>query len=361
MFESKYYEAAGKAQKIIDAGTRPQNAAPQEEADIQYNDQLQQVRRKPKLPEIKLPEFNGEYSKWIFYKNNFEATIHNDNDLTAVQKHQYLIGTLQGEARKVIEGFTISEENYENAWTLLKNTYDNQMVIIDTHLEELLNFPSITKENKAESMRQLIWHIQTHIASLKILSQPVEYWDTVIIHMAKKKLDFIEQKDWQDRIKACTPQNMPKLKDFVKYLTERSHTIRMLQQSKGKTVNVKQPQDSRKTDKKVVLASMHKVCKLCKKEHPIFNCEELLKLSPDERRKVITERKLCANCLYPGHFAKYCRGSHCRKCGGRHNTLLHRDDVAKQTDDQSPSTSVAVNHCIRTGNINTSVYLSGNQ
>lgn len=42
-----------------------------------------------------------------------------------VQKHQYLIGVLQGEAHSVIQGFKISNENYESTWKLLKNTYDN--------------------------------------------------------------------------------------------------------------------------------------------------------------------------------------------------------------------------------------------
>jgi len=48
------------------------------------------------------------------------------------------------------------------------------MMIIDTHLDELLNFPVISKDDKADSMRQLIWHIQTHMSALKSLQQPVD-------------------------------------------------------------------------------------------------------------------------------------------------------------------------------------------
>jgi len=59
-----------------------------------------------------------------------------------------------GEARKVIKGF--SSESYENAWQFLKSTYDNEMMIIETHLDEFFNFPSIIKDGKADSMRQLI-------------------------------------------------------------------------------------------------------------------------------------------------------------------------------------------------------------
>lgn len=326
LFEIKYFEAAAMAQRVIDT-------QPQDQANVQNRNQVQgkSTTRKPKLPEIKLPEFNGEYTKWIFYKTNFETTIHNDADLTPIQKHQYLIGTLKGEALKVIQGFEIGEDNYIQAWNLLKDTYDNQVMIIETHLDELINFPNITRENKAESLRQLIWHIQTHLKSLKALSQPVEHWDTLIIHLAKKKLDFAEQRDWQDTIKVCT---MPKLEAFIKFLTERSHMLRMLSQGKAKPVVMKQPQE-KKYEKRVVLASTQQNCKLCDKDHLIFRCEELLKHPPEERRKLIIDKKLCANCLQPGHFARTCKGSNCRKCGGRHNALLHRGRVDQSTDNTS--------------------------
>lgn len=61
------------------------------------------------------------------------------------------------------------------------------MMIIQTHLNELLELPTITKEKKADSIRQFIWHIQTHVSSLKALAQPVDHWETIIIHLAKKE------------------------------------------------------------------------------------------------------------------------------------------------------------------------------
>lgn len=87
-------------------------------------------RNKPKLSEIKLPEFNGEYTKEFFFKNSFEITIHNDED-------------------QVHTSINISSEYYEQAQQLLKDTYD-KIMIINTHLEELFNFPNISKDDKAD-------------------------------------------------------------------------------------------------------------------------------------------------------------------------------------------------------------------
>ncbi|XP_039304386.1 uncharacterized protein LOC113004841 [Solenopsis invicta] len=362
-FEERYYSIAAKAQQIIiekkdwlqatlqqqqqrDSSHNQASTSGLRQESIPYRER----RNKPKLPEIKLPEFSREYIKWLFFKNSFETTIHNDRDLTGPQKFQYLIGMLTGEARKVIEGF--SNENYENAWQLLKNTYDNEMMIIETHLDALFNFPSITKDNKAESIRQLIWHIQTHKSSLKSLHQPVDHWDTIILHLSKKKLDYIEQRDWQDRAKDHTPQNMPKLDDFIAFLTERCHTLRMLNQNKiTQTKQQPSPKDNqeKKTGKKIVLAATSLQCKICNEAHQVFRCNELLKLAPDERKKCIMEKRLCINCLNTGHQAKECRASTCKKCSGRHNTLLHREEH-KKTEEEITTAPVVV-HCTNAVNL----------
>lgn len=68
------------------------------------------------------------------------------------------------------------------------------MMIIQNHLDELLNLPEITKDNKADTIQKFIWHIQTHVSALKTLALPVDEWDSILIYLAKKKLDFIEEK-----------------------------------------------------------------------------------------------------------------------------------------------------------------------
>ncbi|XP_011884087.1 PREDICTED: uncharacterized protein LOC105571228 [Vollenhovia emeryi] len=195
-FEMNYFKAAGRAQEIIEQDLLEQR---QQKPPVQQNPPVQEAgttpkvvpqepaRQRPKLPEIKLPEFSGEFTQWMFFKDSFETTIHQEKQLTAMQKQQYLVGVLKGEALSVIQGYKISNENYEHAWKLLKDTYDNNIIIIESHLEELLNFPAITKENKADSIRQFVWHIRTHMTSLKALGLPVDQWETVLMHLAKKK------------------------------------------------------------------------------------------------------------------------------------------------------------------------------
>lgn len=133
-------------------------------------------------------------------------------------------------------------------------------------------------------MRQLIWHIQTHISSLKSLHQPVKYWDTIILHLAKRRLDYTEQRLAESRQGWYTAEP-PRLDDFIKFITERCHTLRMVNQNNMAKTKQSATQD-KKSNKKVILTSVSGQCKICSGKHQTFLCEDLVKLSPEDRKKM---------------------------------------------------------------------------
>lgn len=69
-------------------------------------------------------------------------------------------------------------------------------------------------------------------------------------------------------------------------------------------------------------------------------CEEFKRLSIGERRKEVMNKKLCLNCLNPGHQAEACRSSTCKKCNERHNTLLHPDNKPSTESKDEPAKSI---------------------
>lgn len=95
----------------------------------------------------------------------------------------------------------------------------------------------------------------------------------------------------------------------------------------------------KKTDKKVMVATTV-TCPHCSGSHPIFKCEKFLKLSPQERYTEIKQKNMCINCLKVGHKSLNCKGSSCKKCNYKHNTLLHKEqNQEKPTEKKSQETS----------------------
>lgn len=100
-----------------------------------------------KLPTLTLPTFNGNYEQWLLFKDSFESLININDNLTAIQKFQYLRSSLKDEALKVIQSLETTTGNYRIAWDLLKKSYENKRLIINTHLKELIELIPIRKSS----------------------------------------------------------------------------------------------------------------------------------------------------------------------------------------------------------------------
>ena len=59
----------------------------------------------------------------------------------------------------------------------------------------------------------------------------------------------------------------------------------------------------------------------------LYACDDLKKLSVNDRSQKVQDLKLCFNCLKGAHGNRDCKLGPRRKCGNRHNRLLHVDRV----------------------------------
>ncbi|XP_058817404.1 uncharacterized protein LOC131680713 [Topomyia yanbarensis] len=65
-----------------------------------------------RLPKIDLPKFNGDFSRWMTYRDTFQSMIHVNAEIPAVVKLQYLLQSLEGEAKKPFESTDVIADNY---------------------------------------------------------------------------------------------------------------------------------------------------------------------------------------------------------------------------------------------------------
>lgn len=75
------------------------------------------------LPQIQLPKFAGDYTKWSNFRDLFTSIIHVNESLTNVQKLQYLKLCLEGEASVIVRSLPIDDKSYDFTWSTLSKRY----------------------------------------------------------------------------------------------------------------------------------------------------------------------------------------------------------------------------------------------
>ncbi|XP_055371970.1 uncharacterized protein LOC129605959 [Condylostylus longicornis] len=268
------------------------------------------------LPTIEVPKFNGDYFNWVQFRDLFTKMIDRQSHLSDTEKMYYLKTNLSGEAERLIRHLTITESNYDLAWKILSNRYDNKRLLSSNILDRLINQPNISigsaKQLKAmlDTTRECILMLEN--LGLKIFGN----WDPIILHILIKKLDKDSNAQYEHLLES--PKELQSLKDFLMFFENRFEST--------EAVGMKQPSTSQKWEKgsSHVVAANSEKCIICNKTHPIHKCDKFLGMKLMQREIEIKKHKLCFNCLKKGHSMNKCLTFGCRVCKRKHNTLLHR-------------------------------------
>ena len=177
-FENIYYKGVSQAREMLE--TRELlNATPtfsgqsnSQVVDIAYVQRQNNETKNVRLPRLNLLSFNGAYHAWLNFYDSFKALIHDNQQLADGQKLHYLRSCLKDEAARVISSLETSSANYDVAWDLLKERYDNRRIIIQNHIKTLMELPSSHKES-ASNIRNLLDNVQMHLRALAALDELV--------------------------------------------------------------------------------------------------------------------------------------------------------------------------------------------
>lgn len=278
-----------------------------------------------KLPRIELPVFTSNYLDWISFRDLFQASVGNNKSLSECQKLQYLKLSVKGEAASLIQSIQISNENYEKAWNALSNRYENETEIINAALNKLISQP-VLKHESAAGLWKLIDTTSQCIDTLKILKQPVEHWDTIIIFLLKGKLDPETLRVWTLE----QTKKFPSFEDFKLFISNRAVALSSLavrHKEKAGAHSDCSLNRNQKTSKFVHSSQIvANLCVYCKgnSHFGLFKCENFLALPVKGKWDVVKKNKLCANCLKSSqtHPIAKCRAGNCKNCSQPHNTLL---------------------------------------
>lgn len=354
--ENIFYNVIAEAQELLESNEVVFSNATQ---SIHNSQSCNPIANNIKLPIIKLPTFCGDPSKWLEFHDTFSSLIHENNSISNVMKYQYLKGSLTDSAASVIESLELTDKNYEVAWKLVCDRFNNKGQLVHTHLKALFDIP-IGKECE-RSLRFIIDHISKNLRALHNLGEQIDNWDTLIIFMYSAKLDPTTCTKWEE-YKSNLSSKIT-LDNFYDFLRKRADVVEMLSASSSDSMITStkvqsQSQVFKRIDRsqKAFVATSYdgkqynKPCMICGGSHLIYYCKKFLSMSPADRYQHITKLKACVNCLRSGHFANQCRSGHCNICKGKHNSLLHsdrpKDPVQSVEEGQTVSKSISLSTCI---------------
>ncbi|XP_050500987.1 uncharacterized protein LOC126880951 [Diabrotica virgifera virgifera] len=291
-------------------------------------------------------KYNGE-SELINFENLFYKIISKARKIVNDSRYpgnandnQSLVSDVYGGGTK-IKLPPIPIANFDGS---VENWYDDTPMLVDYHLDALLLFPNMVKES-ADHLRNMLDTMTETLLTLEKLDISVENWDPIVIHCLTKKFDDITFRCWEEK----RPKGkVATLDEFKTFLNERVDTLKNIERNSKKVKENKEHSagshnnrghnkwqrhksfvntESNLTETNTFsVTSQDPFCHYCKNKHYINNCVEFGKLRTFVRYEQAKKLGLCLNCLKKAnHTSKYCKAGNCRKCGQKHNTMLHYD------------------------------------
>lgn len=98
------------------------------------------ITSRVKLPKVSIKRFNGDLTKQVTPRDSFDSSI---NSLLNVDMFNYLNSFLKLTAAESIARLTLTSANYGEAVAILKRRFGNTQLIVNKHMDVLLNMPAV--------------------------------------------------------------------------------------------------------------------------------------------------------------------------------------------------------------------------
>ncbi|XP_070524590.1 uncharacterized protein [Cardiocondyla obscurior] len=239
--------------------------------------------RKKLLPRINLPVFGGRFEEWPAFRDLFLSIIDADEELPRVEKLHYLKSVLKGDAELMIRNVSVTAENYERAWNMLQEHFENKRLLVRSTYAAFDALPRMKSETSAEMRR-----IFNGMLQAKGALEGENIYGT-------RRLRALEALRSPPSISEQSPSRSTPRTPRA-YVAKASPSI-----SEGKP----------------------KKCSLCNGQHYILGCPEFQRKGPIARKEFALGRHLCLNC-FGNHTLSECpSGRTCATCQERHHSTIH--------------------------------------
>ncbi|XP_046604982.1 uncharacterized protein LOC124297718 [Neodiprion virginianus] len=299
--ENLYIESQSKLYNLRDQLTATSSRTPVAPGEITLCSQHSRSNNS-RLAPMNIPTFSGRREDWEAFRDAFFAIVHEDDQLSDVQRLFYLRNHVEGEAKQ-----------------------------------------ALTNENSSD-LPHLCDSLERHRKQLEALGRPVSHWDDWFISIAANRLDPETRGKWQEeleRLDTATIDHrtrMPTYTTLINFLNSRCRTLKSMEGPKSTLKpSARHPPGPSFEPRKVAYPVKYpnartfvtkgsESCGYCQSDHYTGHCEGLLALQPSARRDLVAKAGLCFNCLRSNHTARFCPSRlACSVCGALHHTSLHEE------------------------------------
>ena len=118
----------------------------------------------------------------------FNSSIHTNPILSSVDKFNYLTSLLESTAAKAIAGLNLTSANYDEAIATLKKRFGNPELIINRHMEALLNVAAVSTHHHVRGLWRLHDSVEAHVRGLRALGVPPDSYGGLLTSVLVNKL-----------------------------------------------------------------------------------------------------------------------------------------------------------------------------
>ena len=278
-----------------------------------------------KLPKLELRKFHGNPIEWYPFWESFESAVHENPNLSGVDKFNYLKSLLVGTAQNVVAGLALTSANYEKAVELLQARFGNRQIVISSHMEALTRIPKIMSISEVKRLRSLYDTVESHVRGLESMEISPDMYGCFLTPIIMQKLPEEFRIAITRNLGSETWNLKDILREFHKELQLREQCLLNTKElrpssssQRGESMHSTSALFSNSSkDKKVARVW----CSFCNQDHQSSSCNVVT--SPESRKQILKRKGKCFLCLKTGHLSRSCQSSvKCFKCHGPHHVAI---------------------------------------
>uniref|UniRef100_A0A914QNZ0 Integrase zinc-binding domain-containing protein n=1 Tax=Panagrolaimus davidi TaxID=227884 RepID=A0A914QNZ0_9BILA len=279
-------------------------------------------------PNVNIQKFDGDYLKWRSFKERFDHSVHHKS-YPNVEKMIALLGLLEDDALAEVQGFEVSNANYNSVYQALEERFGNNQILVRKLQTNLRSVQPATQE--AKSIRETVNAVTNMVRQLENLNVNINN-ESMILDVIEKmpKEERIELRYFSMSTKDVTiEQVLQKMKEMafkaeIAADDEKEHCSRRIGETKKHNFKqfVPNPNPTQNFNRK-------SFCALCGENHLPSNCPKYP--SVDDKIKQLKLINGCTRCARRNHSTLQCQANaKCNKCNGNHYTFMCNSKNLKQ-------------------------------